>query len=79
MRLCAVTPVGTDPGKFLPDPYLVAAALRSDAILSHHSAFDLLGEAHSVFHRFPYVPPDARVPRCNGRCATRSCTGSERT
>ena len=52
--LYAVTPIGTDARTFLPDPYLVAAALRPDAILSHHSALDLLGHAHSVFHQFPY-------------------------
>lgn len=58
--LYAITPTGTDPGKFLPDQYLVAAALRSDAILSHHSALDLLGDAHSVFHRFPYFTAHLR-------------------
>jgi predicted transcriptional regulator of viral defense system len=52
--LYAVTPIGTEARTFVPDPYLVAAALRSDAILSHHSALDLLGHAHSVFHQFPY-------------------------
>jgi predicted transcriptional regulator of viral defense system len=52
--LYAVTPLGTEPRKFVPDPYLVAAALRPDAILSHHTALDLLGHAHSVFHQYPY-------------------------
>jgi predicted transcriptional regulator of viral defense system len=52
--LYAVAPIGSQASKFRPDPYLVAAALRPDAILSHHSALDLLGHAHSVFHLFPY-------------------------
>ena len=58
--LYAVVPPGADPEHFLPDPYLVAAALRGDAILSHHTALDLLGRAHSVFHLFPYL---TRRPR----------------
>jgi predicted transcriptional regulator of viral defense system len=58
--LYAVTPIGTDPRTFQPDPYLVAAALRPDAILSHHSALDLLGHAHSVFHQFPYFTAHPR-------------------
>ena len=52
--LYAVVPLGVDAEKFVPDPYLVAASLRSDAILSHHTALDLLGHAHSVFQHFPY-------------------------
>ncbi len=58
--LYAVVPVGTAPGQFKPDPYLVAAALRSDAILAYHSALDLLGVAHSIFHWFPYVTLGSR-------------------
>lgn len=43
----ASVPAGVDPGKFQPDRFLVAAALRSDAIFSHHSALELLGAAHA--------------------------------
>jgi len=50
----AVVPPGADPTTFLPDPYLVAAALRTDAVLSYHTALDLLGVSRSVFHRYPY-------------------------
>jgi predicted transcriptional regulator of viral defense system len=65
--LYVVPLIETDPGTFLPDPYLVAAALPSDAILSHHSALDLLGHAHSVFHRFPYFTAHRRrTPRIHG-------------
>ncbi|MBI4209824.1 MAG: hypothetical protein HY538_09010 [Deltaproteobacteria bacterium] len=34
-----------------PSPLLVASRLAFDAILSHHSAFEALGAAHSVFMR----------------------------
>ena len=42
-RVYAVVPPGADPATFVPDPYLVAAVLRPDAVLSHHAALDLLG------------------------------------
>jgi predicted transcriptional regulator of viral defense system len=66
--LYAVTPLGADARTFLPDPYLVAAALRPDAILSHHTALDLLGHAHSVFHQYPYFTAyPRRTLRVDGR------------
>lgn len=34
---------------FQPDPFLVAAAARSDAVFSHHGALELLGNAHSAW------------------------------
>lgn len=43
----ATVPPGVEPAKFQPDRYLVAAAVRPDAIFSHHAAFELLGAAHS--------------------------------
>ena len=43
----ASVPPGVEPEKFQPDRFLVAAALRSDAVFSHHSALELLGAAHS--------------------------------
>ncbi|OFV84912.1 MAG: hypothetical protein A2W26_00395 [Acidobacteria bacterium RBG_16_64_8] len=58
--LYVVVPPGADPKRFLPDPYLVAAALRPDAILSHHAALDLLGAAHSVFNRVSYFTAQPR-------------------
>jgi predicted transcriptional regulator of viral defense system len=58
--LYAVVPPGADPKDFLPDPYLVAASLRPDAIISHHAAFDLLGISHSLFNRFAYYTANPR-------------------
>jgi predicted transcriptional regulator of viral defense system len=46
----ARVPRGVEPGDFLPDGFLVAVAVREDAVFSHHSALDLLGAAHSVWN-----------------------------
>jgi predicted transcriptional regulator of viral defense system len=61
-RLYAVVPPGADPHHFVPDPYLVAAALRPDAILSHHAALELLGVARSSFCWFTYLTARPRRP-----------------
>lgn len=45
----AVVPPGTNPESWVPDPFLVALAIRPDAIFSHHSALELLGAAHSTW------------------------------
>jgi hypothetical protein len=49
-ELYATVPPGMDPVRFLPDPFLVAAAARPDGVFAYHSAFELLGAAHSVWH-----------------------------
>jgi hypothetical protein len=43
----AVVPPGVDPKRFQPDRYLVASAMRADAVFAYHSALELLGAAHS--------------------------------
>ncbi len=48
--LYAVVPPGTEPEALRPDPFLVAAAARPDAVFSHHAALELLGAAHSVWN-----------------------------
>lgn len=45
--LWAVVPPGVDPDRFEPDRFVVAAALRPDAVFCYHSALELLGAAHS--------------------------------
>lgn len=45
----AVVPAGVEAAAFEPDPFLVAQAVRSDAVFSHHSALELLGAAYSVW------------------------------
>lgn len=47
----ATIPPDADPAMFRPDPFLVAAVLRPDAVFSHHSALELLGAAHSLWRR----------------------------
>ena len=46
-ELYAAVPAGAKAVSFAPDAFLVAAALRADAVFSHHSALELLGAAHS--------------------------------
>ncbi|MGH7268058.1 MAG: type IV toxin-antitoxin system AbiEi family antitoxin domain-containing protein [Candidatus Rokuibacteriota bacterium] len=45
----AVVPPGVDAKRFVPDRFLVAAAIRDDAVVAYHSALELLGYAHSVY------------------------------
>lgn len=50
--LYAVIPQGSDPESYPVDPYLVAAKLTPDAVLSHHTALEFHGRAYSVWgHR----------------------------
>lgn len=51
--LYAVVPPGVE--RFAPDRFLVAAALRQDAVLAYHSALELLGLAHSVYRDVFYL------------------------
>jgi predicted transcriptional regulator of viral defense system len=48
--------------KFRPDTFLVAAALRDDAIFSHHSALELLGAAHSEWSLVTVLTRSRRPP-----------------
>ena len=52
--LYVVIPAGTDPDFYPVDPFLVAAKLTTDAVLSHHTALDFHGRAYSVQERFTY-------------------------
>jgi predicted transcriptional regulator of viral defense system len=47
--LYAVVPSGTRAERFMPDLFMVAAAARSDAVFSHHSALELVGVAQSAW------------------------------
>lgn len=51
----AVVPRGVEPKQFVPDRFLVAAALRNDAVLAYHSALELLGLAHSIYRDTLYL------------------------
>jgi len=45
----AVVPPGVTAAAFRPDPFLVAAAARRDAVFAYHSALELLGVAYSAW------------------------------
>jgi predicted transcriptional regulator of viral defense system len=63
----AVVPPGVSHKGFQPDPVLVAAAVRPQGVFSHHSALELLGTAHSVWHQCTlYVDQRRRPLRLNG-------------
>jgi predicted transcriptional regulator of viral defense system len=52
--LYAVVPPGADADTWPVDPFLVAARLTPDAVLSHHTALEFYGKAHSVRTHFVY-------------------------
>lgn len=58
----AAVPPGLAPERFQPDPFLVAYALRADAVFSHHCALDLLGAAHSDWNLFTVLTTRRRRP-----------------
>ncbi len=52
--LYAVIPPGANPGSYPVDPFLVAAKLTPDAVLSHHTALEFHGRAYSIHTHFTY-------------------------
>jgi predicted transcriptional regulator of viral defense system len=58
----AVVPYGSLAPGFQPDPFLVAAAIRPDAIFSYHSALELLGSAHSIWNQCTLFSARRRPP-----------------
>lgn len=52
--LYAVIPPGADADSFPVDPFLVAAKLTPDSVLSHHTALEFHGKAHTVQEYFTY-------------------------
>jgi len=53
--LYAVVPPGANPASYPVDPFLVAAKLTKDAVLSHHTALEFHGHAYSVHKHFVYT------------------------
>lgn len=66
-----VVPAGIDAKKFQPDPILVAAAARPDAVFSHHSALEMLGAAHSIWREFTLYTAKQRRIICLGENSIR--------
>ena len=52
--LYAVIPLGADTDSYPVDPFLVAAKLTPDSVLSHHTALEFHGKAYSVHARLTY-------------------------
>ena len=50
----AVIPPGVDGDIYPVDPYLVAAKMTPDAVLSHHTVLEFHGRAYSVWQHFIY-------------------------
>lgn len=63
----AVVPPGTQADRFEPDPFLVAATARPDAIFAYHAALELLGVAHSAFNETALFTAARRRPLTVGR------------
>ena len=53
--LYAVIPLGANRDSYPIDPYLVAAKLTPDAVLSHHTALEFHGRAYSAWQHFFYL------------------------
>jgi len=58
----ARVPPGVDPARFQPDPFLVLAATRADAVIAYHGALELLGVAHSHWGRCAAWSRTRRAP-----------------
>lgn len=62
----ATVPSDVDPRTFVPDRYLAAAAVRADAMFSHHAALELLGAAHSDWNVCTVLTERRRSPLALG-------------
>lgn len=50
----ATVPPGVDADSFMPDPYLVASRMAPDSLLVHHTALELHGKNHTIFHQYTF-------------------------
>lgn len=60
--LYATVPSGTDPASSPFDPYLVAAKMTADAVLSYHTALEFHGKAYSVYRKHIYTSAIKSLP-----------------
>jgi predicted transcriptional regulator of viral defense system len=58
----AAIPPGVAAGRFQPDRYLVAQAVRPDGVLAYHAALELLGAAHSDWGVCSVLTAKLRAP-----------------
>lgn len=69
--LYASVPTGTDPGSFVPDPWLTAAKLADDAVIAYHSAFQFHGRASTVSNAYVFLSKHAIRSKELGGCQFR--------
>ena len=60
--LYAVAPPGSDGESFPIDPYLITSRLARDSVLSHHTALQFHGRAHTVWQQFSYQATRPAIP-----------------
>ena len=60
--LYAVVPAGADGDAFPIDPYLITSRLARDSVLSHHTALQFHGRAHTIWQQFTYQATRPAVP-----------------
>ncbi|MCD6119599.1 transcriptional regulator [bacterium] len=53
--LYAYVPHGVSTKSHAVDPYLVAARVKTDAVLSYHTALEFYGKAYSIQNRYTYT------------------------
>lgn len=53
--LYATVPKGLEHEHFQVDPFLLASKLATDAIISHHSALEVLGKAYSMMRKVTFL------------------------
>ena len=60
--LYAAAPPGYDGDSFPIDPYLIASRLTRDSVLTHHTALQFHGRAHTLWRQFSYQATRPAVP-----------------
>jgi len=60
--LYVAVPVGASPEALATDPYLLAARMTEDAVLSYHTALEFHGRAYSTYRRFTYLTARRSLP-----------------
>lgn len=58
---CTV-PEGNSPDKYQPNNILLTSRMSKDAVVSFHSALELMGYGHSIFRRFFYYTDSRKRP-----------------
>lgn len=57
-----IVPEGSNPETFQPNPILVTSRLSPDAVVAFHTAFEVMGYGHSIFHQFYYYTALRKKP-----------------